>query len=158
MTNNQALLFLIFSLNGIIIGFLFDFFRILRKSFKTSNIVTYIQDILFWILASTIILYSVFKFCNGELRLFIFISIALGVTIYMLLFSKIFIKINIFIINIITKIIKVIFIKPIEFIIKLMKKLIFKPVIFISINIRKILSSFKINFKIMFKKKKKRVI
>ena len=39
--NNQAYLFLIFSLNGFIIGVLFDFFRILRKSFKTKDIITY---------------------------------------------------------------------------------------------------------------------
>lgn len=50
MINNQAQLFLIFTINGIIIGLLFDFFRILRKSFNTVDIVTYIEDILFWIL------------------------------------------------------------------------------------------------------------
>lgn len=50
---NQAYLFLIFILNGLLIGILFDFFRILRKSFKTPDFITYIQDICFWILART---------------------------------------------------------------------------------------------------------
>lgn len=50
MINNQAELFLIFTINGILIGLLFDFFRILRRSFKTKDIITYIEDILFWIL------------------------------------------------------------------------------------------------------------
>ena len=47
MVENQAYLFLIFIINGIVIGLLFDIFRILRKSFKTSDIITYVQDILF---------------------------------------------------------------------------------------------------------------
>ena len=46
MAQNQAYLFLVFSLTGIVIGILFDFFRILRRSIKTSNIVTYIQDMI----------------------------------------------------------------------------------------------------------------
>lgn len=50
MINNQAYLFLIFTINGILIGLLFDFFRILRRSFNTKDIITYIQDIVFWIL------------------------------------------------------------------------------------------------------------
>ena len=42
MAENQAYLFLIFTIDGFLIGLIFDFFRILRKEFKTSNIVTYI--------------------------------------------------------------------------------------------------------------------
>ena len=45
MASNQAYLFLIFTINGILIGFLFDIFRILRKSFKTNDLITYIEDI-----------------------------------------------------------------------------------------------------------------
>ena len=45
MVQNQAYLFLVFSLTGVVIGILFDFFRILRRTIKTGNIATYIQDI-----------------------------------------------------------------------------------------------------------------
>ena len=41
MVTNQAYLFCIFIINGIIIGILFDFFRILRKTFNTSDLITY---------------------------------------------------------------------------------------------------------------------
>ena len=44
MVEIQAYLFLIFTINGIIIVLFFDIFRILRKSFKTSDIITYLQD------------------------------------------------------------------------------------------------------------------
>lgn len=103
---NQTNLFIIFILNGIFIGILFDFFRILRKSFKTSDIITYIQDILFWILAGISILYSIFRFNNGEIRLYIFIGILLGITFYTLIFSKFFININVTIIKYISNTIR----------------------------------------------------
>lgn len=140
MASNQAYLFLIFTVNGILIGFLFDIFRILRKSFKTNDLVTYIEDIIFWILTGIIILFSMCKFCDGELRGFTIIGIVIGVILYMLTISTYIIKISVFIINIlktiIGKIIKVI-VYPFKLIWGIMKKIIFKPISIICINIRK---------------------
>lgn len=123
MVLNQAYLFLIFSITGIVIGLLFDFFRILRKSFKTPNTITYIEDILFWVLTGFILLYTIFTFSKGEIRLYMFIGTFIGCIIYMLLLSKFIIKINV---KILTAI----------------KKIFFKPIHFITINIKKF------NFKI----------
>lgn len=136
MVINQANLFLIFTINGIAIGILFDIFRILRKSFKTSDIVTYMQDLLFWILTGFILLYSIFTFSNGEVRFYMFLGVFLGCLIYMILFSKYFININVKIIKIIKKIVSIIF-TPINLTIKFIKKLIIKPINFITINISK---------------------
>ena len=72
---NQLYTFLIFILVGMVIGITYDIFRILRKSFKTIDIITYIQDFLFWIITGVILLYSIFTFNNGELRSYIFIGI-----------------------------------------------------------------------------------
>ena len=152
---NQAYLFIIFILNGFLISILFDFFRILRKSFKTNDFITYIEDILFWIITALIILYSIFKFTNGNLRAFIFVGIAIGIIVYMLIFSKIFIKINLYIINIMKNITDYVLIKPFKFIFNIVKKIIFKPATFLIINLKKILSVFRINIKsLLFKKKK----
>ena len=63
MVVKQTYLFLMFLLNGLIIGIFFDFFRILRKSFNTSDIVTYIEDFLFWLLTGILILYYIFVNC-----------------------------------------------------------------------------------------------
>lgn len=93
MAQNQAYLFLVFSLTGVIIGILFDFFRILRRSIKTPNIITYIQDILFWILTGIIVLYSIWYFNNGELRIFVLLGLILGVLIYITTLSNIIVKI-----------------------------------------------------------------
>lgn len=109
MITNQAYLFLIFIIDGIIIGLLFDFFRILRKTIKTSDIITYIQDALFWILTGIIILYTTFTFNDGEIRIYMFIAILLGVICYITLISSYIIKINVKIVNIIKNIIIKIF-------------------------------------------------
>ena len=92
MVENQLELFLIFIINGIIIGILFDIFRVLRKTFKTNDLVTYLEDILFWILTGIIVLYSIFTFNNGEIRLFMFLAIFIGAVIYLFLFSSYFIN------------------------------------------------------------------
>ena len=152
---NQAYIFLIFILNGFLIGILFDIFRILRKSFKTKDIITYVQDILFWLISGGIILYTIFKFNNGELRGFIFAGIGIGTLLYMLLFSKIFIKINLYIINFFKKLFYFAIIIPIQFIYKIIRKLFFKPISFLIINFRKSLSNFKIKTKSLYNKKKK---
>lgn len=139
MIDNQGYLFLIFALNGIIIGLLFDFFRVLRRAFNTKDLITYIEDIIFWCLTGALILYSTFTFNNGEIRLFMFIGIFLGVIIYMITFSSYIIKINVKIILTIKAIIKKIFgilITPFIYIIKIFKKIFFKPINIFLINFK----------------------
>ena len=141
MITNQAYLFLIFAVNGIAIGLLFDLFRILRKSFKTNDFFTYIEDIIFWILTGIILLYSIFTFNNGEIRLFMFLGLFIGILMYMLMISSYVIKINVYIINLLKKIIGFIihiFAIPFQYIYKLLRKTIFRPILFLFINIRKI--------------------
>ena len=130
-TINQAYLFLIFIVNGFLIGIVFDIFRILRRSFKTSNYITYLEDIIFWIISTTIVLYSLFIFNNGQFRAYIFIGIFLGIVIYILFFSKYIINISVKIIkfakSVIIKLFKII-LYPIRFMINAIKGLIIKPI------------------------------
>lgn len=130
----QFNIFINFILTGFIIGILYDVFRILRKSFKTLDIVTYIQDIIFWILTGIILLYSIFTFNNGELRGYIFIGILSGVVLYMLLISKYFICVTVKFIKFIKKII----FYPINILHKFILKYIFRPIhrIISKINIK----------------------
>lgn len=140
MIMDQAKIFLIFALNGIIIGILFDIFRILRKSFKTSDIITILEDILFWIFTGIVILYSIFIFNNGEIRLFMFIGIFLGTILYMLLLSKYIIKISVKIILILKKVFKFIFkilIFPMQKTYIIIKNILKKPILFCFINLKK---------------------
>ena len=124
---SQLFCLLIFTITGIIIGILFDIFRILRKSFKTADFVTYLQDILFWILTGAIILFSIFQFNPGEIRSYVFIGIVLGVVLYMITISKFIMKSSVFIIKWIKKIISY----PLHLLENIIKKFMIKPIIFI---------------------------
>ena len=131
----QLISFLYFIIIGIIISVIFDIFRIFRRTIKTSDLITNIQDILFCIISVTIILLSIFWFNKGELRLYIFIGIAFGISFYMIFISKYFIKINVAIINFIKKVIYLLF-KPFIILFNFTKKLFFKPISFIIINLK----------------------
>lgn len=141
MVTNQAYLFLIFAMNGILIGLLFDFFRISRKVFSTNDVTTYMEDVLFWILAGAIMLYSIFVFNNGELRLYMFLGILLGAFIYLVFISSYIIKINVKIINLLKKVVGIVII-PFKYIYQLLHKTFLKPVTFLFINIRKTSTNF----------------
>ena len=119
----QLFCLFIFIITGIVIGILFDCFRILRKSFKTTDWITCIQDIIFWMLTGIIILFSIFKFNNGEIRSYIILGIFFGALIYMLTISKFVIKYSVRVINLLKKIISY----PINIIINILKKIIINP-------------------------------
>lgn len=123
---------LIFTISGIAIGIFFDIFRILRKSFKTPDVITYIEDAIFWIFSGLFFLFVLFKFNNGEIRSYVIIGLIVGIILYSFTISKYFIKISVFIINLVKKII----FYPLHFIWNIIKKII-KPFSFIVINIRK---------------------
>ena len=142
--------FFIFILLGMLISIIFDIFRILRKTFKTLDIITYIEDTIFWIITVLIIIFFIFYFNNGELRLYLFISMLIGIIIYMLFISKYFISVNVFIINFIKKLINKIlhiFLKPIKLFYYIIKKVIFRPISFICINFNKIFTNIFRKFK-----------
>ena len=139
MAINQAYLFLVFALNGIFIGILFDFFRILRKSFKTVNFITNIEDILFWILTGLSIIYCMYNFSGGALRFFMLLGLILGILLYMLTLSDFLVKIVVKIISIIKKfvlgILKII-IFPFKAIFRIIEKFLFRPIYLIYIKIQ----------------------
>ena len=132
MIENQGYLFLVYTIDGILIGILFDIFRILRKSFKTKDLITHIEDICFWILTGLLLLYTIFTFSDGEIRIYMFLAIFVGCILYMLLISKYFISINVQIVFYLKKIIGKIFaivFWPI--------RLLLKPIHFVTINLKK---------------------
>ena len=156
MILGQGYLFLIYIISGMLIGILFDIFRILRRSFKTIDIITYIEDILFWIFTGIFLLFILFKFSNGEIRLYCLVGLGIGSISYILSISKFFIKINvkivIFIKNITYKIISII-LYPIKVLFKILRKM-FNPFTFFVINIKKMLST--ANKKVKNKQEKKK--
>ena len=138
---NQLYSFFIYIISGIIIGLFFDIFRILRRSFKTKDLITYIEDITFWIVTGIFLLFILFTFSNGQIRIYNIFGLFLGGVFYMLSISKYFIKINVIIVSFIKNIIYKVFkfiTYPLKFIYRITSR-IFKPFTFFVININKIL-------------------
>lgn len=147
-TNNleQLINFIYFIATGMFLSIVFDIFRILRRSFKTSDLITNVEDVIFGVITGLIILVSIFLFNNGELRLYIFIGLLIGILVYMLFISKYFIKLNVAIINFIKKII-IIMTKPFKILFKFIKKIFFKPISFIIINLKLVIHGISIKVK-----------
>lgn len=104
---HQIYVLIVFILTGMCLGLLFDFFRIQRRVLKTYDFITYIQDILFWILSGIILIFVIMKYTNGEIRIYMIFGIILGIILYLRLISKLFIKINTTIFKLILKIISI---------------------------------------------------
>ncbi len=92
MILNQTYVFLWSVLVGVILAIIFDFFRILRRKGKTKNYIVYIQDIIYWILVTIIIVASAFITNDGELRGYMFIGYLLGAVIYIVTLSRYVLK------------------------------------------------------------------
>ena len=151
--SEQIKLFIIFFTTGIIIGVLFDIFRIIRKAFKISDMHTCIEDIIFGVLTGILLIFVIFIYNNGSLRFYMILGMALGIITYLFTVSKYFIKINVkiikFIQKIILKLVNIILV-PIKFLKGLFAKTFNKPFTLLIINIKKIKN------KLLFAKKREK--
>jgi spore cortex biosynthesis protein YabQ len=88
----QAYVFLATFYGGIIIGFIYDLYKIYRSLLKPRKIIAVLQDLFFWcvvtIIALAVLLYS----NNGELRWYIFMGFVLGAVMYNILLSRVVVK------------------------------------------------------------------
>lgn len=106
MVYSQLIIFIVYIIAGIFISFLFDFFRILRICFKTNNLGTYIEDIIFWIMVFTVLFLISSKFKYMDLRFYNFFGLLIGGTLYFSTISKNVIKYGVKILGFFKKILK----------------------------------------------------
>ncbi|MGI6091977.1 MAG: spore cortex biosynthesis protein YabQ [Veillonellaceae bacterium] len=87
-SNQQIATFAITLATGAIIGLFFDFYRVTHNLVRPRRAVTYITDLLFWLIA-TAITFGVLLMSNwGELRAYVFIGLLSGAVLYFKLLSK----------------------------------------------------------------------
>lgn len=123
--SEQVIVFLWTTVCGMIIAFVYDIFRIFRKAVKTGSLVTFVQDLLFWLIACIIMFLSIFQSNDGELRGFLFLGAFLGAVLYALLLSRAVMGSSLFIINIMVKVVKFlafVLLYPFRFLLRLMAK------------------------------------
>ena len=112
---SQEQIFIFFFIIGIIIGFIFDIFRVIRKSFKTTDFITLIEDIIFLLISSILIIGGIIKINGGEVRFYLFLGIFLGGLIYSLTISNLYVIIFYEFVKIWKKIFKIPFLCIIKF-------------------------------------------
>jgi len=80
-------------LGGLALGAIFDLFRVLHAQFHLPRWVLAVMDIAYWVAATALIFRLLYASNNGELRLFVFIGLAIGAFAYAMLLSKLTVRI-----------------------------------------------------------------
>lgn len=93
-TNFQFRLLLCSLAAGIITGILFDIYRIIRGSEHINKVFIYIEDALFWLLASIVVFIFLLRTNYAYISAYVYAFIGLGIYLYMKLLSRTFIKIE----------------------------------------------------------------
>lgn len=86
--DKQITLFFFSVINGMAIGVLYDFYRVIRGFEEPGKIITALQDILFWILTG-IIIFILMLYTNYAYMSFnVFLYNGLGLVLYFKILSK----------------------------------------------------------------------
>lgn len=107
----QLYVFLVTFYGGIVIGFMYDIYKIYRSMLKTKKFIAAIQDILFWIAISIVVIYVLIYSNDGKVRGYSLIGFVLGALIYNLLLSRIIVRTIKIFLNTIKKILHNIYMK-----------------------------------------------
>ena len=102
-TIEQAKIFLSFTAIGAMIGVLFDFFRIIRRT-EGGRAVTNICDAFFWLFGGIFFISCFYRVAEAELRIYIYAAVILGAALYFLLLSRFFVAAGVVVLKIITRI------------------------------------------------------
>ena len=130
---SEAYIFFVTLYGGIIMGFIYDVYRIFRYFFKPKKVATFIEDLIFWIIVSVVALIILFFSNWGELRGFEFLGFIGGAFLYHKLLSKLVITVIVYIIRYIIKAIRYIF-GIILYPFKLLGNVLYKPYQLIASN------------------------
>lgn len=134
---NQMKIFFIFVCCGMLIGFFFDVFRILRKSFATPDWLTYLEDILFWLLTCFLLAYTIFTYNNGEIRFYVILAVLIGTILYILTLSRYVVKASVVCICFLKKWVYLLLIKPLQWCWKQVKKWMLRPAFKLILKVEK---------------------
>jgi len=108
--SEQARLFLMTVVIGFFLGFLYDVFRIIRKTFAHPDWLTQLEDILYWLSVTGLMFYFMLNKNYGEIRLFSIMGSFLGMGVYFMTISRIIMKVSLAVITFIKKVLSTMFV------------------------------------------------
>jgi len=103
--SGQAWLFLTTVAAGFAIGFVYDLFRITRKTVRHNSVMVQLEDILYWLAVSLLMFYFMLDRNYGEIRFFSIAGAALGMVLYFYSLSVVVMKVSVAIIEFFKKVI-----------------------------------------------------
>ena len=75
---------------GVVLGMLYDLFRVLRLLMRPKPAAVFVQDLLFFSVTALLMSIFVFTFHSGSLRLYIFACAAAGAALWYMTFGRVF--------------------------------------------------------------------
>ena len=97
---HEVYVFLSAMASGLTAGFLYDIIRMKRKALKTKMAMAAFEDIAFWIITSILIFVTAYVSNQGEIRMYFFLAVLIGVVFYYAFMSRWVILIFTFILKI----------------------------------------------------------
>ncbi|EGO64548.1 spore cortex biosynthesis protein YabQ [Acetonema longum] len=80
--NEQLHTFMVTVAIGAGLGILYDFYRVGKRAHRLRNLLTAAGDLLYWLVATAAVFFTLL-YCNwGELRLYVFLGLASGAFLY----------------------------------------------------------------------------
>jgi spore cortex biosynthesis protein YabQ len=73
---------------GMLAGFYYDVYKVMRSALKFKKAGTCLGDIFFWLSITAIAFYLLLYKNSGEVRVYVFVGLALGALLYMQLLSS----------------------------------------------------------------------
>ncbi|MFA9423167.1 MAG: spore cortex biosynthesis protein YabQ [Sedimentibacter sp.] len=111
-------------MGGMLLGFIWDIYRLLRHYVKMGSVGTALGDFIYWIISIYISIQLIFDISYGNVRMYILIGFVLGSLLYFYGLSCYILNVLIYIIDLILYVVKKVIslmINPIKFIIKQLK-------------------------------------
>lgn len=100
---HEVYVFLSAMASGLTAGFLYDIIRMKRKALKTKMAMAAFEDIAFWIITSILVFVAAYVSNQGEIRMYFFLAVLIGVVFYYAFMSRWVILILTFILKITLK-------------------------------------------------------
>jgi spore cortex biosynthesis protein YabQ len=74
--------------SGLLLGILYDVYRVAAKKLKVSRWLLAILDLVYWLAATVLVFRLLYLSNQGQVRIFVFLSLMIGICCYFALFSR----------------------------------------------------------------------
>lgn len=85
---SQVYAFIATIITGVVMGICFDYYRVLRWVYRPKKVGTCLGDMAFWLVTTILVFMALLMGNWGEVRLYVFIGLFMGIAVYFCLLSN----------------------------------------------------------------------